>query len=486
MKKVLLIALSLGFILLVSQSEVNAQKASLAEVRQVTSNFLRARIPGQSAQSVEPFIFSGDTIAWIAHCLPQGYLLIGAGYQLFPVVAWSTEGDFGEGEAWREFMPILSSDLATRIRNILPGSPEYLDNQKKWRFWLNYSTHSKDFQQWPPEGTTSTGGWLETNWTQSAPYNNFCPVDGNTGNRSVAGCPATAMAQIVNYHKELHDTRFNNDDDYYHNFGTGNKYWIDDDYASYDFPSWDQLNVYLDTLNVHLTSGFSLKNDDKAALTFACGVAAKQVYSSSVSGTYGINQAFDAFIRFGYEDSKLLYPEDTTLNAHLAENIKIGLPAQLGLVNPEETAGHNVVVDGYNTDEFYHFNFGWGGSANGWYTMPPTSIAYNLTVIEGIVLDINLSHPPVGLNPVTSDQINPELFFDRNSGILRIHLPENSSYSTLTIFDVSGKKLISTALPPAGLSCTFDIPLPLLNPGMYVARLGSEKGKSSSAKFIIY
>ncbi|MBN1199552.1 MAG: T9SS type A sorting domain-containing protein, partial [Bacteroidales bacterium] len=71
------------------------------------------------------------------------------------------------------------------------------------------------------------------------------------------------------------------------------------------------------------------------------------------------------------------------------ENIKVALPVQLGLlVQPPGGGGHNVVVDGYNTDDYYHFNFGWGGSANGWYTLPPTSIPYNLTVIEGAVLDI--------------------------------------------------------------------------------------------------
>jgi len=49
--------------------------------------------------------------------------------------------------------------------------------------------------------------------------------------------------------------------------------------------------------------------------------------------------------------------------------------------------GHNVVIDGYNTDEYFHLNFGWGGTYNGWYLLPD-EIPYGLTVIEGAIVDI--------------------------------------------------------------------------------------------------
>jgi len=67
--------------------------------------------------------------------------------------------------------------------------------------------------------------------------------------------------------------------------------------------------------------------------------------------------------------------------------MKDAQPAHLAVVNPPWTMGHNVVVDGYNTDEFYHINFGWGGTYNGWYHIPD-DIPYGLTVIEGLIVDI--------------------------------------------------------------------------------------------------
>jgi hypothetical protein len=63
------------------------------------------------------------------------------------------------------------------------------------------------------------------------------------------------------------------------------------------------------------------------------------------------------------------------------------LPAHLAVVDSSETSGHNLVVDGYNTDDYYHLNFGWGGGSNGWYLLPD-EIPYGLTVIEGVIVDI--------------------------------------------------------------------------------------------------
>ncbi len=47
------------------------------------------------------------------------------------------------------------------------------------------------------------GPYLETSWGQGPPYNNFCPMDPTTNQRSIAGCPAVAMAQIINYFETI-------------------------------------------------------------------------------------------------------------------------------------------------------------------------------------------------------------------------------------------------------------------------------------------
>ncbi len=477
--------LLLSAILLSAPAKTIAQSIDRSDAFTVAVNYLNFRHPEQSAGFTEPIKSGNDTLAWLIHCEPRGFVILANTTELPPVVAWSDEGNFGEGEAWSGFLPLLKEDLKLRTQYSVPDNEKSANNVVEWAFWMNPVKETRLFEQWPPEGWSSTGGWLFTKWTQSAPYNALCPIDGQTQIRSVAGCPATAMAQIVNFHHQTNETQFSDADDYYHNYGAGNSYWIDNDWESRGFPSWDQLNVYLDTLESHYQQGVTLTNTDKAALTYACGAAAKQVYSSSGSGTFGVDQAFDAYIRFGYSDARLDGPSNPDLNTQLAQNIMQALPAHLALVNPEWTVGHNVVVDGYNTDELFHFNFGWGGSANGWYTMPPADIPYDLTVIEGIVMDINLNNPPVGTNENFEVPGESTMNYCNETGILHIRLSEKSNQAFLAVFDQTGRIAVQKQLNADSGSLTSSIPMNHLPAGLYIAMLQSDRGFRITSKFIL-
>lgn len=383
--------LSAGFVIVMLTCHGQAGKFS-NEV--LIGNFLKMHGQSSEVAIADSIIHEGGVLAFIYRLNPQGYIIKANDLCLPPFLAYSFKNQYiPEDKGWKIAIDVLKVDIINRL--------DYYKSQvgfvnPLWNKYMQENLGRRIFQQWPEEGTTSTGGWLETNYKQTYPYNILCPMDLNTGNRSIAGCPAVAMAQVLNYHKETNNTQFNDDDDYYHNYGSNNRYWIDDDYESRDFPSFPELNQIL--LNLQINYDLNVPPNDTmiAALNFSCGVACRQVYSSSISGTFGIEQAYDAYLRFSFDSIKILYPEDSSLNRLLADNMKIAMPAHLGLVNPEGTAGHNLVVDGYNTDEYYHFNFGWGGNSNGWYTMPPTEIPYNLTIIEGLILDINKENIHVG------------------------------------------------------------------------------------------
>ena len=58
----------------------------------------------------------------------------------------------------------------------------------------------------------------------------------------------------------------------------------------------------------------------------------------------------------------------------------------------EGTGSHAFVCDGYNSDSYYHFNYGWGGSCDGWYlissiTPELNDFSYSQMAIVGIVPD---------------------------------------------------------------------------------------------------
>ncbi|MBN3035872.1 MAG: C10 family peptidase [Bacteroidales bacterium] len=317
---------------------------------------------------------------------PAGFIVTTDRTTLPPVLFYSLESD-PEPERRSEFTSFLLYDAGLRNR-LVPQLPARIlaERERAWEHLAGGRKSAEFFEQWPPSGSTPTGGWLMENWHQSPPYNNFCPMDPVTGGRSVAGCPATAMAMIVDHFKTVNGTLFTNEDDYYHSY-QGRNYWIDDDYIQQDFLSFPQINGWLDSIQGRWLTGSPLKNDERAALTFACGAAARQVYTSSVSGTFGVVQAYNAYLKFGFDQCELIDESDTSLYSRLSHNMKHAQPAHLAVVTPQWDMGHNVVVDGYNTDDYYHINFGWGGTYNGWYLIPD-EIPYGLTVIEGLVIDI--------------------------------------------------------------------------------------------------
>lgn len=374
------------FLLTVMFSDIYGQNINADIANSIALKFINEKANNYFISEPQNLSIGDETLAYQFDLIPDGFVIISANENTRPVLAYSFHNIFESGNQ-NSKPAVFYLKRLIRVYNQIETVSETISDE--WDYYLSKNQNIKTFEQWPPQGSTTTGGWLEENWSQGSPYNVMCPMDLNTGNRSIAGCPAVAMASIIHFNKQTLNVQFSDDDDYYHSYGAGNQYWIDDDHQDRDFPSFPELNTYILSLQDKYNRGETPTQDEVAALNFASGVACKQVYSSSISGTFGIDQAFDAYVRFGFDSVRLIYDTDTTLNQQLADNMKSALPAHIGLVDPGHTVGHNLIVDGYNTDEYYHFNFGWGGSSNGWYTMPPTNIPYNLTVIEGLILDIN-------------------------------------------------------------------------------------------------
>ena len=319
-------------------------------------------------------------IMYIFFLNPTGYIVVPANNNLPPIIAYSFENEFGDISEENILLQLLKVDISSRIHYIDLISENIIKNRHEQ--WQKYSSLVNINQQ---NLVTTVGPLLDTKWSQNAPYNNFCPIDLDSGNRSVAGCPAVAMAQILNYHRTTQNIQFNDEDDYYHNYA-GNRYKVDDDFEEYDFPSFTELNNYLVSLQYNYENEIPLTDNDKASLNFACGVAAEQVYNPAGSGTFGVNQAYQAYQRFYFEDVELL-TEGSDVYNRLQSNILEGFPAHIAVVNEDWNSGHNMVVDGYDNEGYFHINFGWGGSYNGWY-MLPEEIPFELTVLEGIIVDI--------------------------------------------------------------------------------------------------
>ena len=324
-------------------------------------------------------------------------------------------------------------------------------------------------------------GWaqkplLTSHWTQDYPYNQLCPRDPVNGNAySYAGCPAIAMGQIINYLQTTNDTRFTDDDDYTHNY-VGRKFNIDDDWEALGFPSFPQLNELLDSVDATFQRGEELDGLLSAAVVFACGTACTQVYSSEGSGTFYVDQAFEAYQRFGFTDCVLFREPDSLMYATLISNLKAGYPAHLAVENPAGTVGHNVVVDGYReSDGKFHINFGYGGTLDNWYDIPDPTFYYGMTKVEGIILNIIPSLGPLTAQESTLQQ-PLEVYPNPTSDILYVkNLPcKTVDYS---IFNILGQEVTAS-------STTGGISVAGLEKGIYFLQLKGE-GVHETMKFVV-
>ena len=315
---------------------------------------------------------------------------------------------------------------------------------------------------------------LKSEWNQGYPYNMLCPRDPFNGYAySAAGCPAVAMGQIINYLQTTQGTRFDDGDDYHHDY-VGRVYDIDDDWEALQFPSFPMLNVMLDSVDATFERGDELSDTLKAAVIFACGTACTQIYTSDMgSGTFFVDQAFAAYKRFGFTDCKLFRDPTDEMYETLISNIEAGYPAHLAVENPEGTIGHNVVVDGYReSDGKFHINFGWGGPNDDWYDIPDSNFAYGMTKVEGIILNIIPTNTDV---PEVSHQ-QLAVYPNPASDVIYIDGMPNAMVD-YAIFNVLGQKVTE--------GCSDGtISVAELEKGLYILQIKSEKILETT-KFIV-
>jgi len=457
---------------------LSAAPVDLPAARTVAENFvIQNNLQLKISDSFDNIRTDKQELAYIFNCTPQGYIAVSADDELVPVIAYSESGAIDNQSP---MVSLIRQDLAMRLANLVSQKKEQkIKQQEEWNRLTAAKIDRITAEQWPAAGTTATGGWTTTRWKQSSPYNKYCPMDQNTNQRSITGCPSTAMSQILYYHKVINSTRFDENDRY------RQTYWqtinFDEDWETLQFLSFPQLNMHLDTIEVKFSSGVDLNNSDKAALNFACGMASHTVYSSSGSGTFGIAYALRAFQRFGFNNATLLdhNSSDDEIRMKMVDNIKAALPVQLGTVNEAWSTGHNVVVDGYRDNDYFRINMGWGGNSDGWYKLPE-GFPLQLTVFEGVVADIKaevsisekpdnpkirLDNYPNPFNPETT--INYEL----------IH----SAHISLAVYNAKGelvKNVVNQFQNPGQYQVDFDACN--LNSGIYFCKLTA--GKNTSCK----
>lgn len=192
-------------------------------------------------------------------------------------------------------------------------------------------------------------------WSQNEPFNNLCPLyDGN--NRSVVGCVATAMAQVMAYWK------------YPKALCADIPAYVTDTYEipideikkgeTYD---WDNM---LDSYSGDYTSEQAAA---AAKLSYHCGAAVGMDYGY----TSGASLKSTMLVKyFGYDPDLAtdINRDFVTLDEWTSlvdRELEAGRPVLYGGFSSD--GGHRFVCDGSDGNGLYHINWGWGGYQDGYF-----------------------------------------------------------------------------------------------------------------------
>ena len=352
MKKILIVLLTLAFSTAMFAQKVSEEQA-LQKAQQffkdkgiVSANPRRAKkIEQQSDATQEDFyVFNAEN--------KGGFVIISGDERTPEVLGYADSG---------------SLDMDTLPPNIKWWLSEYT---KQIKAIDSLGITKRSVSKRAPKAAIAT--LMTTKWGQDYPYNMNCPDFFDTGYKCVTGCVATAMAQVMYYHRTKSTNMITNKIPGY----TGDTYWQGlgqltiDEIPKESIIDWDNM------LDIYNGSETTTQKEAVANLMLYCGASIKMDYGvpsafSGGSGAYSFDVPIALKQYFDYSENTTLLYRDYYTEEEWDELIY----SELNKGNPiyysgsNESAGHAFVCDGYDGNGYYHINWGWDGLSDSFFLL---------------------------------------------------------------------------------------------------------------------
>ena len=288
-----------------------------------------------------------------------GYVIVSGDDTVMPILGYSDQGNFiseNMPSNIKKWLENYKNEIIFIIGNDIKATEEI---NKEWSLQqANNKSNNTTLS------VNAVNPLIQTHWDQSPYVNDLCPFDNTYSQRTVTGCPATAMAQIMKYWN-------------YPSNGTG--------FHSYNHPTYGTLSANFANTTYQWSSmpnTVSSSNNAVATLMYHCGVAVEMNYGVAAtggSGSYVIiaaapsvqqtcENAFKTY--FGYNASTLQglkrsnYTDSNWINL-LKNELDLGRPVQYAGFG--SGGGHTWVCDGYDNNNYLHMNWGWGGNSDAYF-----------------------------------------------------------------------------------------------------------------------
>ena len=311
----------------------------------------------------------------------EGFVIVSADDCAKPVLGYSTEGAFNQ-----DMIPAGLNDMLEGYRHEIGTAitHNHTATEEVAAEWESVRRQDRGAR-----AVVVVGPLIQTTWNQYPYYNSMCPTYQYSGYtvQAVTGCVATATAQLFRFWEwpvrgnGSHSYNAVSADENPVNLGTlsanfGNTIYL-----------YDLMPTYING------STNSLMQTQVARLSYHCGVAVEMMYSYSGSGAYSedLPYAFRNYFDYSCEGMKYLAQYSTTQWQNMLKaNLDGGMP--LSYSGSSNEGGHAFLCDGYDNANYFHFNFGWGGVDDGYFTVSGTNV-HEYSSGQGAIFGIRPNRP---------------------------------------------------------------------------------------------
>lgn len=380
--------LNLMLMLILTASVANAKVVDKEEAARVAAEFLSVSQTKQRAKAVKvrevaPRVHgrrlapAGEEPAFYIFTPEDGcgFVIVSADDTAIPVLGYSDTGTIDEGN----IPPALADMMETWTKQICEARSRGIEPDEQTK------------RRWAMRKAPVPVVYLETaEWDQGTPYNGQCPM--RNGKALVTGCGPTAYAILMRYYRYTKRVSVITEEYTCESGVTVPSRTITGDY------DWNNM-----PLKYPYSRGYGDKRDHAVAQLMAdIGALCKANYGGE-GGTGTFTSQPEMLDLFGYHSSLSLYRSnytDSEWNSMILDDLDKHHPVLYSGSGP--SGGHGFLLDGYDSDHFYHVNWGWGGAGNGYFTLN------SLQLVEGVNYN-NDQEAVFGIYPIDeNDNSEPE------------------------------------------------------------------------------
>ncbi len=359
----------------------------------------------------------------------EGFIIVSGDDCAKPILAYSTTGTYDP------------QDVSEGFAFTLKGFQEEIQYMREH----NIAATPDIVAEWKrvsETGSLNRGGQTravvdmlcQTLWNQNFPWNSQCPEDTTgSGGHVYAGCVATAMGQVMKFWEWPAQ-------------GTGSHTYNPQGYAQ-QTANFGETEYHFE-LMPNVLDSTSTEDDYYYIAQFLhhCGIAVDMQYSGNGSGSYSemVPDALRNYFRYTCDEHITNYgdwwPGMGYTNEEWAQMLKDGgldegLPLYYSGSDDMGQGGHAYVVDGYDENDYFHYNWGWSGRDNAWCPIGAANTTrYNFNTMVGFTGHIIP---------------NNDTYYSRPDSVANMAVLENADFNGVRLnwtnptLDLNGNELTS-------------------------------------------